>query len=103
MDIAEYQKEALKSLAIKDKSSAALVHRMLGLNGEVGIIANQIKKSVRDNDGVLTDQDKAVLHEKLGDVLYYAVALADFADLDIDKILSDNIAKSQKFDKSRKK
>jgi NTP pyrophosphatase (non-canonical NTP hydrolase) len=102
VNIADYQKEALKSLAIKDKSSAALVHRMLGLNGEVGIISNQVKKAVRDNDGALTDQDKAVLREKIGDTLYYAVALADFADLNIDEILKDNIAKSQKFTKSRK-
>lgn len=103
MNLKDYQAEALKSLAIKDKSSAALAHRMLGLNGEAGIIANQIKKSIRDNDGVLTDQDKAMLHEKLGDALYYIVALADIADLDIDEILIDNVAKSQKFSKSRKK
>lgn len=48
----------------------------LGLFGEAGEIANQVKKIWRDDDAVLTDARKIKLRDELGDVLWYAVRFA---------------------------
>jgi len=97
MDLKDYQRISLQGLAIKDKSVAALAHRSLGLSGEAGILANHIKKVIRDANGDLSDVDKQIIKEKLGDTLYYLVALADFADITIEDIMKDNARKTQKF------
>jgi len=48
----------------------------LGLFGEAGEIANQVKKIWRDDDGVLTADRMTKLRDELGDVLWYAVRWA---------------------------
>lgn len=48
----------------------------LGLFGEAGEIANQVKKIWRDDDGVLTVDRMVKLQDELGDVLWYAVRWA---------------------------
>lgn len=93
----------MQSVAITDKSVAALAHRTLGLTGEAGIIANAMKKVIRDKNGVMTDEDKQLLKEKLGDVLYYVAVLADYADLSLEEIAAANVKKSQAFKASRNK
>jgi NTP pyrophosphatase (non-canonical NTP hydrolase) len=102
MDLKSYQKISIQGLAIKDKSIAALSHRTLGLCGEAGAISNTVKKAIRDNNGRLTDADKALLCEKLGDTLFYIVGLADFADIPLEKIMQTNADKTKMFIESRK-
>ncbi len=102
MNFNDYQKHALKSLAITDKSVAALAHRTLGLTGEAGIIANAMKKVIRDKNGKLDDEDMKLLKEKLGDVMYYVATLADFADLSLEEVVEANVGKSTEFKKNRK-
>lgn len=101
MNLKDYQKISIKGLAIQNKSVAALAHRTLGLNGEAGIISNAMKKVIRDNNGQLSGDDKALLLEKIGDTLFYLVALADFADIPIEKIMSVNAEKTNQFINSR--
>lgn len=101
MDINDYQRISLQGLAIKDKSVAALAHRSLGLSGEAGTLANHIKKIIRDSNGKLSSSDKQIIKEKLGDTLYYLVALADFADISVEDIMQENAKKTQKFIEAR--
>jgi len=101
MQLNDFQKQALQSVAITDKTIAALAHRTLGLTGEAGIVANAIKKVIRDQDGQLSEADKQLLQEKLGDVLYYVSVLADYADLSLDDIAQGNLKKSANFKTSR--
>lgn len=101
MQFNDYQKQALQSVAITDKTIAALAHRSLGLSGEAGVVGNAVKKVIRDQNGVLSDEDTALLKEKIGDVLYYAAVLADYAELDLDEIALANLEKSAAFRKSR--
>lgn len=102
MDLNNYQLQALKSVAITDKSAVALAHRSLGLTGEAGIVANAMKKVIRDKTGKLDDSDITLLKEKLGDVLYYVAVLAEFADLRLEDIAKQNLDKSTAFRNSRK-
>ncbi len=97
MNLNDYQKISIQGLAIKNKSTAALAHRTLGLFGEVGAISNTVKKVIRDNDGQLSDDDKAILLEKLGDTLFYIIGLADYADISIEAIMAANAKKTKKF------
>lgn len=102
MNMDEYQKKALKSIAITQKGTAALAHRALGLNGEAGIIANQLKKVIRDKNGVLDHEDVAVIKKRLGDVLYYVAALGDYLDLTLSEIAEQNLKQSADFLKNHK-
>lgn len=103
MDLNTYQKQAMQSVAITDKTIAALAHRTLGLTGEAGIVGNAMKKVIRDKDGVLGDEDVAALREKLGDVLYYAAVLAEYGGLDLNDIAQANLNKSAAFRAQRNK
>jgi NTP pyrophosphatase (non-canonical NTP hydrolase) len=52
-----------------------------------------VKKALRDDGGVLTEERRAALAAELGDVLWYAAQLATEAGLDLDEIAEDNLAK----------
>ncbi len=101
MQLNDFQLQALRSVAITDKTVAALAHRSLGLSGEAGVVANNVKKVIRDKQGKLSADDIAQLKEKLGDVLYYVAVLAEYADLNLEDIAQQNITKSTEFRNSR--
>lgn len=101
MNIDDFQTHALKSVAITDKNIAALAHRTLGLNGEAGILSNQIKKIIRDKNGNASDEDLEVIKKRLGDVLYYTAVLAEYFDLTLSEVAEQNVAQSTKFRKDR--
>lgn len=97
MDLNEYQKKAIQSIAFTNRSPKALTHRSFGLFGKSGIIANDIKKVIRDKNGEFSKEDIAVLKENLGDALFYLSALAEYVDLDLGDIAEDNLKKSARF------
>lgn len=101
MDITDFQKHAVSTLAIKQKGLPALSHRGFGLIGEAGHVVHIIKKTIRDREGVATDQDIAEIKKRLGDVLYYAAVIADYYDLDLGEIAEQNMAQSTAFKQKR--
>lgn len=101
MDIDDYQLYTLKSVALPKGTEKTLAHRSLGLVGEAGIIANQIKRIIRDRDGNATEEDIAYLKERLGDVMYYTAVLAESLDLRLSDVLEANKQKSDAFRDSR--
>jgi NTP pyrophosphatase (non-canonical NTP hydrolase) len=56
-------------------------------------VAEKIKKMVRDDGGVLSDERREALSKELGDVLWYLAQLATEAGLDLDEIAEANLAK----------
>lgn len=101
MDINEYQRYALKSVAFPKSDINALPHRTLGLSGEAGILANQVKRIIRDRQGEANPSDIEIISERLGDILYYSAALAEYFDLKLSDILEGNMQKSDAFRHSR--
>lgn len=97
MNIDDFQKHALKSIAITERGPAALAHRTLGLTGEAGILGNQIKKIIRDKDSLADIDDLEVIKRRLGDVLYYSAALADYFDIPLSEIAEANMERSSDF------
>lgn len=63
----------------------------LGLTGEAGEIANKVKKLQRD--GVQMSELKDDIAAELGDVLWYAAALATEFGLSLDVIAQSNLLK----------
>lgn len=92
MTFNEYQQQALKTSRAADQTDE-LLHRVLGLVGEAGEIAEKFKKYIRDLDSDITKLDKADMGKELGDVLWYIATLADYLDLSLDDIAAGNIAK----------
>lgn len=94
MNFDEYQQRALTTGRDADKKDE-LFHRVLGLVGEVGEIAEKFKKLTRDHDTDLSKLDKDDMAKELGDVLWYVAVLADFLDLSFEDIATQNLAKLQ--------
>ena len=65
----------------------------LGLAGEAGEIANKVKKIMRDDNCILTDEKKEDLIGELGDVLWYLAALATELGIDLGEVAEKNIEK----------
>lgn len=101
MNIDDFQKHALTTVAITQKGVPALAHRTLGLTGEAGILANQLKKVIRDKDGTPDTTDTEEVKKRLGDVLYYTSVLADYFGLTLSEIAEQNMQQSAKFQKDR--
>lgn len=90
MTFNDYQKKALVTARDKDNE---LFHRVLGLVGEAGEVAEIIKKLVRDHNTDLSKLDRENMQKELGDVLWYVATLADYLDLSLDDIATKNITK----------
>lgn len=87
----EYQQLAgvtEKPLAFEER----LQHGLLGITSEAGEIADTIKKFVIYSQPLDTDN----LKEELGDILWYIALLANAADLQLEEIMEENIAKLQR-------
>ena len=67
-----------------------LMYLALGLAGEAGEVANQIKKIYRDGDGAPRREKIA---SELGDVFWYLIRLADSLGLNPEEILQANVEK----------
>lgn len=69
-----------------------IMYCALGLSGEAGEVAEQIKKSWRNNMEVTNSRRENVCGE-LGDVLWYVAQLATELGLDLEEIANNNISK----------
>lgn len=65
----------------------------LGLAGEAGEVCEHVKKIIRDDDGMLTEERRQKLKKELGDVLWYVAALCTELDLEMGEIAQANIDK----------
>src|SRR4051794_34101590 len=92
MDLADYQLRS-RATAVYPGAGANLTYPALGLCGEAGEVAEKVKKTLRDDGGVLTPERRAALAGELGDVLWYLAQVATEAGLDLDEIAEGNLAK----------
>lgn len=94
----DYQAEALATAIYPEAgtgSPLALAYVGLGL-GEAGEVQGKIKKILRDNGGVVTQQAEQDIKSELGDLLWYVAAtarefsipLSDVANLNLYKLRS---------------
>lgn len=89
MDISEYQRLSAET-DVLDPDDVSL--SLLGLAGEVGHLAAEYKKRERDKAGYRAFKEEVC--EELGDLFWYAAALARRCDVDLDEVLGDNLRKT---------
>ena len=56
-------------------------------------MAEKVKKMLRDDGGVLSDERREALAAELGDVLWYVAQVATEAGLDLEEIAQANLDK----------
>jgi NTP pyrophosphatase (non-canonical NTP hydrolase) len=90
--LSDYQHRS-RATAVYPDAGTNLTYPALGLCGEAGEAAEKVKKAIRDDGGVLTDERREALAAELGDVLWYVAQLATEAGLDLDEIAESNLDK----------
>ena len=61
--------------------------------GEAGEVAEKVKKVIRDEGGVFTEEKKVELAKELGDVLWYIANIAADIDMELNLIATMNLDK----------
>jgi NTP pyrophosphatase (non-canonical NTP hydrolase) len=72
-------------------SGLAILYLAAALAGEAGEAANQMKKVMRDDGGVLTEQRRAAVKKELGGVLWYWLRACYELGLDPDEVAHANL------------
>jgi hypothetical protein len=90
LDISEYQQRAGETDILTGDDD---IMPLLGLAGEVGQLIAEYKKHQRDKVGYRAFRDE--VHEELGDILWYAAALARYNGFDLDEIARENLDKTR--------
>ena len=86
-----YQKYARKTTIYKD----GIFYPALGLCGESGEVADKIKKIYRDNDGIISEENKEKLIKEMGDVLWYLANMAADLNVTLEDVAKKNLEKIQ--------
>ncbi len=92
MLLRDYQARSRHTAAYPDAGDN-IVYPTLGLAGEAGEVAEKVKKLLRDDGGVLSDERRAALGAELGDVLWYVAQVATEAGLDLEALAQANLDK----------
>jgi NTP pyrophosphatase (non-canonical NTP hydrolase) len=82
----DYQREAAKTAIYRQED--AITYPMIGLAGEMGEVANHVKKILRD--GKL---DREAIAYEIGDCLWYIAALCRDLNVDMADLAKENLKK----------
>lgn len=99
MNFNDYQKQALttdtynKNDGLVSVTDLAFLNKVLGLVGESGEVAEKVKKILRNNDGVATEDDRREIMKELGDVLWYMATLSQYLGYDFEEVAQTNLDK----------
>lgn len=92
MEFNEYQKKS-RQTAVYPVISQGFVYPALGLAGESGEVVEKIKKIFRDQQGIVSTEQRQAVAKELGDVLWYLAQLATELDLELNQVAQDNLDK----------
>lgn len=93
MTFEEYEKAALTTVLSTGDPFKDLLHWVLGINGEAGEVAEKLKKIIRDQNSVITEDDKQEMAKEIGDVLWYLAVFAHDLGISLDQIALQNLEK----------
>lgn len=90
----EYQQTAHKTAVYPGQDNPmGLAYLALGLNGEAGEVAEKIKKAMRDEGGVISDERRYLLRKECGDVLWYLTEMCSALGFSLGEVAAENIVK----------
>ena len=98
MNFNEYQKIARSTAVYPEEYK--VVYPALGLCGEAGEVADEIKKTVGGDRPL--EEVTGNIADELGDVLWYLAILADDLEVDLEDVAKWNVDKLQRRMKSNK-
>lgn len=87
----EYQTLAERTNLVTGEK--ALYYATLGLVGEAGEVANKVKKVIRDDGGVITEEKKSIVRKELGDIMWYIARLCSELGYSLDDVMQENLDK----------
>ena len=97
MTFNEYQEASRKTAIYPSKNDIrGLLYVALGLGGEAGEVCNKVKKILRDDLGVVAHLRRLEIMDELGDVLWYAAAVASELNVTLEFIAEKNLTKLAK-------
>ena len=73
-----------------------ILYTSLGLTGEAGEVAECVKKSLRDDGGIITRERREKIIGELGDVLWYLAATCHEIGVTLKEVANANSAKLMK-------
>lgn len=91
LDLATYQREALKTDRIKAEGEESMIVALLGLVGEIGTLAAEHKKRMRDKEKYRLFKDR--VEEDVGDILWYLANFASKNEMDLEEVAKKNLHK----------
>lgn len=91
MEVNDYQKKALET-AIYPKEQK-IIYPTLGLTGEAGEVSDKVKKVLRDNNGVFSNDRRLEIAKELGDVAWYLAVCANDIGYTLEEICEMNYEK----------
>lgn len=93
MNMNDYQRIARSTADYPDEYKK--IYPAFGLCGEVGEVAEKIKKILRDNNGTFSQDAVMEIIKELGDVLWYISVLAEDLGYSLTEVADINIKKLQ--------
>lgn len=93
MDLDEYQYQSNATIQFPIDTDNGKFITLMGLAGEVGELATEYKKQLRDGNGYTVFKEK--LKEEIGDILWYLSALAEHENLSLSDIAKYNLKKTE--------
>src|ERR1700730_16886391 len=93
VEFSAYQRAARETSQLRLGGPQGAIAPMLGLASETGSILNIYKKYLRD--GIDLAANREFLREELGDLLWYASAVATACGLDLDDIAQANLRRAR--------
>ena len=106
MTLKEFQEESKKLIA-KDLRAQDyrkyILYLTMGFTSETGEIANLFKKAMQNGEWPTRDtKNREVLHEELGDALWYLIQLIKETGGDVEVIMEKNIQKRIEAEEKKK-
>ena len=92
MDFETYRRDVFRTVRPETPERERILIAALGLCGESGEVAENVKKSLFQGHPLET----SALRDELGDVLWYFVFLCDTVGLTVEDVMEANVAKRRK-------
>ncbi|MCZ2077881.1 MAG: HNH endonuclease [Bryobacterales bacterium] len=91
MEFGEYQAKAKETAAYPPEM--AIPYLTMGLAGEVGEVANKVKRIYRDHNGAVPPELRNAIRDEISDCLWYTAMLCTELGLSLDEVAQANIDK----------
>jgi NTP pyrophosphatase (non-canonical NTP hydrolase) len=90
----QYQQDSAKTAVYPGRGTdAGLQYVALGLCGEAGEVAEKVKKIMRDDGGVMSEEKRQAIAKELSDVAWYLAELSTQIGFDLGEIAVINVRK----------